>query len=383
MAVETRISDTLLKLSEKGVQEVSEIIGTIINKQVTVSFQEVEEFNFSDIQQGYTESVLMISCNLNTDPEGVIMAFVEKPLGIKISSWMIMSEPGEEFTDEHLDSMKEITNQISGALVPIVREESQTNIEFQNIDGKVLDLTEDIFGYPDLITAKYNVEIEGEDPSVIHTVLTTSTVESLIPEGAAEEEAPAEPAAEAEEEVPAEEGAEALEGMEEAAPEESVEGFEDVTGEPGEGEEAAPEEPGGEEEGAGEGGMGDFDLEGMLGEAQDAVEDISTPGEASEEMDIVTEQTPVEGAVPDKLELLLDLSFPVSIELGRTKMLIKDVLELGHGSVIEFDKLAGEPVDLLINDKKIAEGEVVVIDEHFGIRITNLVEPSERLNKLN
>lgn len=80
-----------------------------------------------------------------------------------------------------------------------------------------------------------------------------------------------------------------------------------------------------------------------------------------------------------KLELLYDLQLPVSIELGRTNMLIRDILRLGRGSVIEFDKLVSEPVDVLINGKKVAEGEVVVIDKHFGIRITTLIDASDRL----
>lgn len=80
-----------------------------------------------------------------------------------------------------------------------------------------------------------------------------------------------------------------------------------------------------------------------------------------------------------KLELLYDLSLPVSIELGRTNMLIRDILKLGRGSVIEFDKLVSEPVDILVNGKKVAAGEVVVVDKHFGIRITTLVDPSERI----
>lgn len=80
-----------------------------------------------------------------------------------------------------------------------------------------------------------------------------------------------------------------------------------------------------------------------------------------------------------KIELLYDLQLPVSIELGRTNMLIRDILRLARGSVIEFDKLASEPVDVLINGKKVAEGEVVVIDKHFGIRITTLVDAADRL----
>lgn len=83
--------------------------------------------------------------------------------------------------------------------------------------------------------------------------------------------------------------------------------------------------------------------------------------------------------VDPKLELLYDLQLPVSIELGRTNMLIRDILRLGRGSVIEFEKQVSEPVDILINGKKVAEGEVVVIDKHFGIRITTLVDPSDRL----
>jgi len=87
--------------------------------------------------------------------------------------------------------------------------------------------------------------------------------------------------------------------------------------------------------------------------------------------------------VSPKLELLFDLQLPVSIELGRTNMLIRDILQLGRGSVIEFDKLVSEPIDVIINGKKIAEGEVVVIDKHFGIRITQLIDQEERLKSLN
>jgi len=83
-----------------------------------------------------------------------------------------------------------------------------------------------------------------------------------------------------------------------------------------------------------------------------------------------------------KLDLLYDLQLVLSIELGRTTMMIRDILRLSRGSVIEFDKLVSEPVDVLVNGRKIAEGEVVVIDKHFGIRITSLVDPSDRLRSL-
>ena len=82
------------------------------------------------------------------------------------------------------------------------------------------------------------------------------------------------------------------------------------------------------------------------------------------------------------LDLLLDVSLRVSVELGRTDLTIKDVLALGPGSVVELDKLAGEPVDILVNDRLIAKGEVVVVDENFGVRVTDIVSPQKRIGKL-
>lgn len=84
----------------------------------------------------------------------------------------------------------------------------------------------------------------------------------------------------------------------------------------------------------------------------------------------------------EKLNFLKDLQLSIYIELGRTQMQIKEILELERGYVIELDKLASEPVDIFVNNKKIAEGEVVVIDKHFGIRIVNLVDVSNRLKGL-
>ena len=84
----------------------------------------------------------------------------------------------------------------------------------------------------------------------------------------------------------------------------------------------------------------------------------------------------------EKLNFLKELQLNIFIELGRTQMQIKEILELERGYVIELDKLASEPVDIFVNNKKIAEGEVVVIDKHFGIRIVNLVDVANRLKGL-
>jgi flagellar motor switch protein FliN/FliY len=75
------------------------------------------------------------------------------------------------------------------------------------------------------------------------------------------------------------------------------------------------------------------------------------------------------------IDRLLDLSLPVAVEFGRTHMTVQELLQLGRGSVIQLDRLAGEPIDVFVSDRKLAEGEVVVIGEHFGVRITRLLQP--------
>lgn len=79
---------------------------------------------------------------------------------------------------------------------------------------------------------------------------------------------------------------------------------------------------------------------------------------------------------------LLDIPLEVTVQLGSTRMLIKDLLQLGQGSVIELDKLAGEPMEILVNSKLVARGEVVVVNEKFGIRLTDILSPTERLSQL-
>jgi len=90
----------------------------------------------------------------------------------------------------------------------------------------------------------------------------------------------------------------------------------------------------------------------------------------------------VNGRDISNLDFILDIPLEVSVELGRAKMLISDLLQLGQGSVIELTKLAGEPLEIFVNQKLIARGEVVVVNEKFGIRMTDIISPSERVKQL-
>ena len=93
-------------------------------------------------------------------------------------------------------------------------------------------------------------------------------------------------------------------------------------------------------------------------------------------------QMPMGVGLQSNIDLLLDVPLQITVELGRTRMLIKDVLELGIGSVVELNKLAGEAVEVFVNSELIAKGEVVVIDENFAVRITSIVNPQDRLQAL-
>jgi flagellar motor switch protein FliN/FliY len=94
--------------------------------------------------------------------------------------------------------------------------------------------------------------------------------------------------------------------------------------------------------------------------------------------DAVAEKTTAKSDLfsESNIELLMDVSLRVTVELGRTRMKLAQILELQHGSVVELDRLAGDPVDIFVNDRMVAHGEVVVVDDKFGVRITEMVSPN-------
>jgi flagellar motor switch protein FliN/FliY len=93
--------------------------------------------------------------------------------------------------------------------------------------------------------------------------------------------------------------------------------------------------------------------------------------------------SPQKVAVHNDIDMIMDIPVQLTVQLGRTKIAIKNLLQLAQGSVVELDGLAGEPMDVLVNGYLIAQGEVVVVNEKFGIRLTDIITPSERIRKLN
>jgi len=116
--------------------------------------------------------------------------------------------------------------------------------------------------------------------------------------------------------------------------------------------------------------------------ADDSTPEPAQAKEASGDVFPPLSQSSSLGSARD-LEMIMDIPVKLTVELGRTKLTIKQLLELAQGSVIELEGLAGEPMDILINGYLIAQGEVVVIEDKYGIRITEIITPSERIHKLN
>lgn len=113
-----------------------------------------------------------------------------------------------------------------------------------------------------------------------------------------------------------------------------------------------------------------------MAEEMDAVKGVADAAQG------VVNATATPTEMPRNLDFLLDVFLQVSVEVGRTRMTIQDLLQLGQGSVIELTKLAGEPLDIFINEKLVARGEAVIVNEKFGVRITDIISQQERLENL-
>jgi flagellar motor switch protein FliN/FliY len=115
-----------------------------------------------------------------------------------------------------------------------------------------------------------------------------------------------------------------------------------------------------------------------MGESNTTAEETLDETVASE----ATEDKPESTSDERELDFILDIPLELSVELGKTRMLVNDLLQLGQGSVVALNKLAGEPLDVYINRKLVARGEVVVINGKFGVRLTDIVSPMERVKSL-
>jgi len=348
MAISPEILEYLQSHNDLVISEARDIIGTITNKEITIESQGIKDFLLEELTTAYPEPVVAVSIQVGGQPDALVSVFINKPTAARIGSLMMMLEDEQpQFTEEHLDSMREMLNQIVGAITTNLKEVENNPVSAVVVDAQEAPVSEDLFQHPDLISAQYTLIVGSDEPKTVFAVLTSKAVD-LVMSGHAETAVGGE--TETETAVTEETETAGVETAELPAVE-------------------TPEELSKE-----------LDFGSMLGEEPEEIEEAPVMEEAAPPAELERRE-PTE--VERKMDFLMDLTFPISIELGRTKMLIKDILDLGHGSVIEFEKLASDPVDLLVDNRKIGEGEVVVVDEHFGVRITNLIHKAEMLREIS
>jgi len=329
---------TMSPEEEKALQEFANVVAgesavvlsTLLDKKIEIAQQSTGAADSEALGSDFPGEIVVVDCAFAAGFDATNSFLFNKALVAKLSDLMMMGDGTAEFNEDHIDAIQEGVNQMMGASATALAGKLNKSVDFQPSAAKLSTLADSGLALDDMTASTFDLQVEGQSEGKIALITPYSVIKeaaaaltSAAPEG---EESPA--------------GVDADLDME----------LTDLGAASAAAEAPAAEEPA---EAAGTGiGAGVAALAGVSDKER------------------------------ERLELLMDIKLDVSIELGRTRMLLRDILELGPGSVIELDKMAGETVDLLINNKKLAEGEVVVVDENFGVRITHLISMQERIKML-
>lgn len=401
--------------SKELLKTIGEAVGQALQDKITLKAGDPAALT-ADFAPEHEFPLLKLSLSSTTDAAYDHILLMDKSLAGLISSWMTGGDPPEEIGAEALDAVKEGASQVLGQLQAALEGEASSfsagEVQLEEVASQA-----DLGAPEEGLVVVYQVTRGKEKEAYVVTHVVTgeaqpdsgeTAAEEAPAEEAAAEEAPVEaateetpgedaaadeaPAEAATEEAPAEEATseeEASESAEATAAEETAEDdtaetagevTEDVEAEAGAGDEVA-EDVAEDLPLEGEDVLGDTgDLSALFGDDDDDKGGVVEVSQA--EFGDLTEVPSPDNGRGRKIDMLLDVELDVTVELGRRDMPVEDILRLGKGSIIELNKLAGEPVDVLINGKKLAEGEVVVVEDHFGVRLTHLLDTRERIKSL-
>ncbi len=311
-------------------EESAVVMSTLLDKKIEIKSESTGEADPDALGEAFPEEAVVVECPFASGFEAVSYFLIGKPLVAKLSDLMMMGDGDAEFNEDHIDAIQEGVNQMMGATATSLTAKIGKSVDFQPSTARTAAVADSGIEFDDMTVSMLALEVEGSPDGNLALLVPYSVIQdaaaALGGGGAGDDES----------------GAAEMAGD----PDMDLDGIESS------------------------GGGNEFDMGGDFGDTSGggglAMPQVTTIGDKERE----------------RLELLMDIKLDISIELGRTTMLVRDILELGPGSVIELDKMAGETVDLLINNKKLAEGEVVVVDENFGIRITHLISMEERIKML-
>ena len=335
-------------------------LSVLLNKQVEITTPKVSITSYKELRENFPKPHVLVEVGYTQGLQGVNVLII-KMKDAKIIADLMMGGDGENVTDDdtdieefHLSAVSEAMNQMMGSASTSMSTMFSNDINISPPSSKTIDLSEDEIDseLPDepMVKVSFDLKIEGLIDSEIMQIIPLKFAKDMAGKllgGSAE---PAEPEKEPES-APA------------PAPEKKEEPPAAKTEQPA--ASSAHEQVAAASQSL------------SAGQQQQPTKDYQPVQFGSLE----EQQQPVQ-ADTTNMGLILDVPLEVTVELGRTRKSIKEVLELVPGSIIELEKLAGEPVDLKVNGKLIAKGEVVVIDENFGVRVTEIVSPMERVNKL-
>jgi flagellar motor switch protein FliN/FliY len=253
-----------------------------------------------------------------------------------------MGLDGVELDEAALNAVQEVFSQVAGPVINTLSEKTGTTIMPDPAHASVVDAS-DMRLPSDSSYARYTVTFDGSDTAIVYEVFESSFATQLP--GGAPHAGPS------------------------AAPQQPAGSMGNVMG-------GGAPAGGGYQQPMQNAGMGGQMMQGMGNQMMPGM----GGGPNVQAVQFANLQPSYSGSEQGNIGLLMDVQMEMTVELGRTRKFIKDILGMGEGTIIELDKLAGEPVDILVNHKLIAKGEVVVIDENFGVRVTEIVSPAERLS---
>lgn len=307
-------------------EQASSVVTTVLSRAVDFQLQWLVAGENGVVPDELSSRALFLKVPIRKDCQGTMAFAISKPEVAILADLMLMGSGNSEYSDDHRDAIQEIVNQVMGSVITTL--ESQMHASIEVAQCEVVDFN-GINDIKDGGVATVALRVEGFPDQKVLLYLDNRLMESIRSRLS-----------------PASHSDTSLSSL----------------------------------------GLG-----GGSSKSASASSSGSAPAASGGGAHVAPPPAPgapiamggAFGSTGNKaLDLLMDIELPIVIELGRTQMSLKRILELGPGAIVEMDRLAGEPVDILINGKVVARGEVVVVDENFGVRIISLVTPEERIKLL-
>jgi flagellar motor switch protein FliN/FliY len=311
----------------------------LLSKSVTLKAPSAQVSNQSQFTGNMSGSMVQVDLDFSDGVTGRHLYLMNEQTALAIAGAM-MGQDGVELDEAAMNALQEAFSQVSGPVITAIGDKAGETIMTATPEAKTVGTDNVSLPDGDFVALTYQFALEDGEQAEIYEIYDSGIVQNAVGQPAASQPQQQTQAAQA--------------GGQEQDPFASLAGMAAQAGQ-------QPQGGGGQamQQGGAQGG----------GPSVQSVQFPNLQGGGGQQ-----EQS--------NISLLMDVYMEMTVELGRTKKLIKEILGMGEGTIIELDKLAGEPVDILVNHKLIAKGEVVVIDENFGVRVTEIVSPMERVSNM-